>query len=168
MQNMPPRWDWGSVNTFLGESYWLKLWQELLLSCFHAIWRKIPLLSRWMQEAPFGKSSPCFKCFHKATLILLLQKGYNLFVSLHCCLTHSKCDPVQTIRSGCLVLQQDRLAAPAAILIAGYSFLCASLAAERCLRRSASIHPDLLNCYWMKDKPFSSLTFPSLLHPQDT
>lgn len=117
-----------TVNTFLGENYWLKLWQKLFLFCFYVIWKRIPLLSKWMQEAPFGKSFYCFKCFHKTTLILLLEKSYNLFVSLHSCLLHSNCDYIQIIKSDCLALQYDRIAASAAILIAGYLYLCANSA----------------------------------------
>lgn len=116
-----------TVNTFLGEN-WLKLWQKLFLFCFYVIGKKVPLLSKWIQEAPFGKNSYCFKCFHKTTLILVLQKGYNLFVSLHFCLPHSNCDYMQIIKSDCPDLQYDRIAVTAAILIAGYLYLSANSA----------------------------------------
>lgn len=92
-------------------------------SFFAFMWsgkKKNPLLSKWIQEAPFGKNSYCFKRFHRTALILLLQKGYNLFVSLHSCLPHSNCDYIQIIKS---CLQYDRTTASPAVLIGDYLYL---------------------------------------------
>lgn len=102
--------------------------------------KKNPLLSKWIQEAPFGKNSYCFKRFHKTTLILLLQKGYNLFVSLHSCLPHSNCDYIQT--KSCL--RYDRIAASAAILIGDYLYLCANSALQ-----SDALEGQLLIHLWL-------------------
>lgn len=165
-----------TVNTFLRENYWLRLWQKLSFLLLCDLEKKNPLLSKWIQEAPFGKNSYCFKRFHKTTLILLLQKGYNLFVSLHSCLPHSNCDYIQIIKS---CLQYDRITASPAVLIGDYLYLYINSALQNdALEGQLLIHLWLnvwgvcfLHIYrtsiWIEDQPFSSFILSKFLCPQD-